>query len=105
MQAPVGSRQVETDASACLVVLGVQRQLGLFEVAEHSRTGAVERRAGVGQRQSTSGPLEQAQAEAVFQPGNGLAHRRGGQVQSLRRRAEAAGFGDADEDVYAFQTF
>ena len=80
----------------------MQRQLGFFQVRQHGRARAIKRRARIGQGQAPGGAIEQAHPKPAFQPGNGLADRRGRQVQAFSGGPEAARVGDTDKNIDAF---
>jgi hypothetical protein len=68
---------------------------GLVQLAQGFAATVVEAGAEVGQTERARGAVQQARAETLFQPADGLADRRGGHSKRLGGRNETVGLHDA----------
>ena len=99
--------QRQADPQATAGLLGVLRQLvlGCLQLAENAPAAFEEQRAFHREVDAAGVAVEQADAQVLFQAGDALAHRRGGDAQHATGGDEALAFGDLDEEGEAVEAF
>jgi hypothetical protein len=96
-------RRAHAQAARGLAAARLQRGLAGLQLGERAHAALVERLPVLGQALAAGRAVEEAHAEPLLQPADGLAHRRPREAEPLGGEDEAPGFRGFDEGGHAAQ--